>query len=228
MRWTPCSRLHPQQNILTQPPRQWRHGHEIERCLRQYHHAGGAVDVVDLPHVHPHSDRRTHGRRGLANEHGFQVSERGLARPIGSAESSLPAGRSCGTERRGYQYPDVVYRYQQLLGFPRRSGSRLQRTLSSRVACGGKDNAVSHTSGISLWRGGAPPYPTHRAQPVEGMGIALSHTSGTGPWRGWASYYPTHRALARGGDGDSSFHTPGRHCRSFSAEKQSPCFVLPR
>jgi hypothetical protein len=127
----------------------------------------------------------------------------------GSAESSLPAKLPCGTGRRGLQCPDVVYRYQQLLWFPRRR--------SPRVACGGKDSAFSHTSGISLWRGGAQPYPTHRAQPVEGMGIASSHTSGTGPLGGWALFYPTHRALARGGDGVSSFHTSGRHCRSFSA-----------
>ncbi len=49
-------------------------------------------------------------------------------------------------------------------------------------------SALSHTSGISQWRG-------------LGMRTALSHTSGISSWRRWALHYPTHRASACGGDG---------------------------
>ncbi len=131
--------------------------------------------------------------------------------------SFLQAGRSCGTRLRGLLCPDVVYRYQQLPVYLSAGAPALERTLLSRVACGGKDTASPHTSVIRLWRRWASLDPKHRAvacggdghhiiphighQLVEGMGTALSHTSGISPWRGWAPHYPTHRASTHGGDG---------------------------
>ncbi len=140
----------------------------------------------------------------------------------------LQAGWSCGTELRCLHLPDVVYRYQQLPVFLSAGAPALERTLLSRVACGGKDTASPHTSVICLSRRWASLYPTHQAGAhggdghriiphighhlVEGMGTASSHTLGISLWRGWAPHYPTHWASARGGDGHHVLPHIGQEC----------------
>ena len=111
--------------------------------------------------------------------------------------SFLQAGRSCGTGLRDLHRPDVVYWYQQLPVFLGAGAPALERTLLSRVACGGKDTASPHTSGTRLWRRWAALYPTHRASARGGDAhCSIPHIG-----------HPLMEGM-----GTVSFHTSGRHC----------------
>jgi hypothetical protein len=52
------------------------HGNEAEWSIRQYHHAGGAMDIADVLHLHPHANRGPYFRSGLAHEHGLHLPKR--------------------------------------------------------------------------------------------------------------------------------------------------------
>jgi len=110
-----------------------------------------------------------------------------------------------------------------ITGLPRRRGSclRADTVVSSSLWREGHSitshirhpsveevgSALSHTSGISPWRGCAPHYPTHWASARGGDGHRIIPHIGHQPVEGM---------------GILSIPTSGRHCRSLTAGTQSP------
>ena len=68
-RWTPLAGIHHGPHLLAQPPRRRRNGIKAQWFVRQHHHAGWAMDVPNVPHLHPHSDWSVNSGSCKADEH---------------------------------------------------------------------------------------------------------------------------------------------------------------